>query len=74
MTTTIDQNYDYALVDLLEQPPLSHLDMVLALGRGEFIIEGAESNYTSAQLYADHHSESKEVWDGMQLLDFEGID
>jgi len=74
MNTTIDQNYDYCLQDLLEAPPLNHLDMVLALGKGEFVIEGNESNFQDAETYAQTYSEEKEVWQGMRLLDFEAID
>ena len=48
--------------------------MVLSLGKGEFIIEGYQSNFSHAEIYAQAYSEEKTVWDGMKLLDFDGID
>ena len=68
MPQTLD-NYDHALIDLVENPPYGHRDMIHMLAEGRFVIEGRVSNWNDAQHFADKHASSKAVWDALTELE-----
>jgi len=72
MSTQKDEDpveaFDWALEDIINKPPYSHRDMVLALGRGQFYIEGHQSNYNDALYYAHAH-DTEESWEAVRALD-----
>ena len=63
------KDYDHALVDLVENPPYGHSDMIHMLAEGRFVTEGRVSNLSDAKYYADKHPSSKEVWDVLMELE-----
>jgi hypothetical protein len=69
MSMTIE-DYDFALCDLVEQPPLDHYDMVIALAEGRFIVEGKPSIFSEAEYYAQEHSDEEDVWKALAVLTF----
>ena len=57
--------YDWAQVDLFNNPPYRHYDMVVLLAEGRFVIEGKQSDIHDAEHYADHHPEEPSVWQAL---------
>lgn len=58
--------YDWALSDVVAHPPYDDYWMVVALSRGEFLIEGKKSDWSDALFYAESHPELSEVWDAIK--------
>lgn len=57
--------YDWHHMDIINRPPYSHYDMVVALADGVFMIEGKKSDLKDAQLYADYHNGEPAVWQAL---------
>lgn len=64
----MNTTYDYYLDDLVEAPPYSHYDMVVALAEGRFIVEGKPSTFNDAHYYATQHANESSVWDALKNL------
>lgn len=61
--------FDWALVDIVENSLYSKYDTVIALARGQFLIEGRKSNFSDAFFYAESHPESESVWSALKDLE-----
>lgn len=60
---------NWAMVDIIENPPYDDYWMVVALSRGEFQIEGEMSTMSDAVYYAEKHSKISEVWEALKDLE-----
>lgn len=58
--------FDWHHQDILERPPYSHYEMIVALLNGDFIIEGKVSNITDARMYADRYEDEADVWAALE--------
>lgn len=65
----VDEMYDWHHMELIQNPPYSHYDMVKMLAEGAFIVEGKKSDWDTAHHYAQEHNDVPEVWEALKELD-----